>query len=90
MCYLERIVDGGMVGLMACSAGPRGGSMFPFGGIGTVLAGNPIGFGVPGASGPPLVADMSTAVAAGGKVLMALQSGGTIPDHWRGDGVNLI
>jgi len=80
--YVETVVGEGMVGLIACSAGPRGGSMVPFGGVKAVLAGNPIGFGVPGGSGPPLVTDMSTAVAAGGKVLMALQSGRKIPDHW--------
>ena len=80
--FVKRIVDEGMIGLMWCSAGPRGGSMVPFGGIGSVMAGNPIGFGVPGKSRPPLVTDISTATAAGGKVLIALQAGEKIPDHW--------
>ena len=80
--YMKRVVDEGMVGLIWCSAGPRGGSMVPFGGIKPVLAGNPMGFGVPGGIAPPLVADMSTAVAAGGKVLMAMQAGEKIPNHW--------
>ncbi|MAE67031.1 MAG: hypothetical protein CMJ18_22450 [Phycisphaeraceae bacterium] len=80
--YMKSVVDEHMVGIIACSAGPRGGSMVPFGGMKPVLAGNPIGFGVPGGSRPPMITDMSTAVAAGGKVLMALQSGEKIPDHW--------
>lgn len=80
--YMKMVADEGMVGLIFCSAGPRGGSMAPFGGTQSVLAGNPIGFGVPSGDGPPLVIDMSTAVAAGGKVLIALQSGRKIPDHW--------
>jgi uncharacterized oxidoreductase len=80
--YIKRIVDEGLVALMWCSAGPRGGSMVPFGGIKPVLAGNPIGFGVPAKSRPPLVADISTATAAGGKVLIAMQTGQEIPGHW--------
>ena len=80
--YMKRVVDENMVGLIWCSAGPRGGSMAPFGGTKRVLAGNPIGLGVPGGLGMPLVIDMSTAVAAGGKALLALQSGQKIPDHW--------
>jgi len=56
--------------------------MVPFGGIQPVLAGNPIGFGVPGGEMPPLVTDISTAAAAGGKVLLALQNNEKIPGDW--------
>lgn len=80
--YIKRIVDEGLIGLMWCSAGPRGGAMAPFGGIGPAMGGNPMGFGVPGKSRPSLVADISTATAAGGKVLIALQNGESIPDDW--------
>ena len=80
--YVKRVVDAGLVGLVWSSAGPRGGSMAPFGGTKTVLAGNPIGFGVPAAERPPLVTDISTATAAGGKVLIALQNGESIPGDW--------
>ncbi len=80
--YANAIVDEGLVGLVICSAGPRGGSMVPFGGIQPVLAGNPIGFGVPGGEMPPLVTDISTAAAAGGKVLLALQNNEKIPGDW--------
>ena len=80
--FVKMLVDEGLIGLVICSAGPQGGSMVPFGGIERVLAGNPIGFGVPGNHMPPLITDMSTAVAAGGKVLIALQNGEEIPDHW--------
>ncbi|MDP7741086.1 MAG: Ldh family oxidoreductase [Lentisphaeria bacterium] len=80
--FIKSVVDEGMIGLMWCNAGPRGGSMAPFGGMRRVMAGNPIGFGVPGKSRPPLVTDISTATAAGGKVLIALQKGEKIPDHW--------
>lgn len=80
--WVKMIVDEGMIGLVICSAGPRGGSMVPFGGIGKALAGNPIGFGVPGGATGPMIADFSTARAAGGKVLMALQSGDPIPEDW--------
>ena len=80
--YVKRIVDEGLIGLMWCSAGPRGGLMAPFGGTQRVMATNPMGFGVPGKSRPPLVTDISTAVAAAGKVVMALQNDESIPDHW--------
>ena len=56
--------------------------MAPYGGTKPVMAGNPIGFGAPGNTMPPLICDISTATAAGGKVLLALQNGETIPDHW--------
>ena len=56
--------------------------MVPYGGAERVLAGNPIGFGVPGGVRPPLVVDISTAMAAGGKVLLALQCGRQIPGDW--------
>ena len=80
--YAERIVKANMVALIICSAGPKGGMVAPFGGIKPVLAGNPIALGAPGNTGPPLICDISTAAAAAGKVLIALQSGETIPDHW--------
>jgi uncharacterized oxidoreductase len=80
--FVKVIVDAGMVGVVFCSAGPRGGSMVPFGGVEPVLAGNPIGFGVPGGEAPPLIADISTAMAAGGKVLIALQNNQKIPGDW--------
>lgn len=80
--YMERVVNAGLIGIMYASAGPRGGSMAPYGGTRPALAGNPIGFGVPCADQPPMIADISTAVVAGGKVLLALHAGEKIPGHW--------
>ena len=80
--YIKKVVDEGLIGLMWCSAGPRGGSMVPFGGIKPVMAGNPIGFGTPTKSRAPLVVDISTATVAGAKVLIALQNDQEIPGDW--------
>ena len=80
--WAKMVVDAGMIGLIMCSAGPRGGSMVPFGGTRPALAANPIAFAVPGNTMAPLISDFSTSVAAGGKVLLALQNDQQVPEGW--------
>src|SRR5205085_6469122 len=52
----------------------------PFGGISRRLSANPIAAGVPVAGGPPLVLDMSACTIAEGKIRVARNRGGPVPE----------
>ena len=62
----------------------NGGSNFmaPFGGTGRRLPPNPIAIGVPTPDGPPMVLDMTTSMAAGGKVAVQAARGQQVPEGW--------
>ena len=54
----------------------------PFGGSDRRLSTNPITIGVPIAGGDPIVVDMTTSMAAEGKLMVALNRGESVPDGW--------
>ena len=62
----------------------NGGGRFaaPFGGTARRLPPNPIAISVPTLNGPPLMLDITTSVAAGGKVDVYRQRGQTLPEGW--------
>jgi len=62
----------------------NGGARFtaPFGGVGRRLPPNPIAISVPVENGAPLMLDITTSVAAGGKVEVARARGKQLPDGW--------
>lgn len=62
----------------------NGGSRFtaPFGGTARRLPPNPIAISVPTLAGPPLMLDMTTSMAAGGKVDVASARGKQLPAGW--------
>jgi len=62
----------------------NGGSRFaaPFGGTGRRLPPNPISISVPTLNGPALMLDITTSVAAGGKVDVASARGKALPEGW--------
>jgi uncharacterized oxidoreductase len=62
----------------------NGGSRFtaPFGGTGRRLPPNPIAISVPTLNGPALMLDITTSVAAGGKVDVASARGKQLPEGW--------
>ncbi|MFN8711168.1 MAG: Ldh family oxidoreductase [Planctomyces sp.] len=69
-------------GLIAMVTGNDIPSVAAPGSRGPVLGSNPIAYGVPTASGDPILLDMATAAVAGGKVYAALQRGEPIPPTW--------
>jgi LDH2 family malate/lactate/ureidoglycolate dehydrogenase len=77
--FVEMAARRGMIGLALTHTDAI---MVPPGMKRIFLGSNPIAFGAPRASGPPLVIDMSTTHAAWGKVLVARQEGKTIPPDW--------
>ncbi|HRW06477.1 MAG TPA: Ldh family oxidoreductase [Caldilineaceae bacterium] len=62
----------------------NGGSRFtaPFGGTGRRLPPNPIAISVPTLHGPAMMLDITTSVAAGGKVDVASARGKQLPEGW--------
>ncbi|SEN50987.1 Malate/lactate/ureidoglycolate dehydrogenase, LDH2 family [Lihuaxuella thermophila] len=69
--------------LIAMTNSPSG--MIPHGGRQAYLGTNPIGFGFPVRSGPPVIVDMSSSVAARGKIILAAKEGREIPSGWAVD-----
>ena len=62
----------------------NGGARFtaPYGGVGRRLPPNPIAISVPVENGAPLMLDITTSVAAGGKVQVMSARGKQLPDGW--------
>jgi uncharacterized oxidoreductase len=62
----------------------NGGARFtaPYGGVGRRLPPNPIAISVPVENGAPLMLDITTSVAAGGKVEVNRARGKLLPDGW--------
>ncbi|TMH57918.1 MAG: hypothetical protein E6H53_11800 [Betaproteobacteria bacterium] len=54
----------------------------PFGGSDRRLSTNPITIGVPVAGGDPIIVDMTTSMAAEGKLMVALNRGERVPEGW--------
>ena len=54
----------------------------PFGGSDRRLSTNPITIGVPVAGGEPVIVDMTTSMAAEGKLMVALNRGERVPEGW--------
>jgi ureidoglycolate dehydrogenase (NAD+) len=80
--FVEVAVRQGMIGLALTHTDPI---MVPPGMKKIFLGSNPIAFGAPAASGPPVIVDMSTTHAAWGKILVARQEGKPIPLDWAVD-----
>lgn len=68
------------IGLLLLNGGGR--FTAPFGGTGRRLPPNPIAFSAPRAGGPPLMLDITTSMAAGGKVEVQRARGEPVPADW--------
>jgi len=77
--FVELAVKQGMIGVALTHTDPI---MVPPGMKRIFLGSNPIAFGAPGASGPPVIVDLSTTHAAWGKVIVARQERKPIPPDW--------
>jgi len=74
--------DAGLIGLAAANDSGAGQAVVPWGGMDGRLSTNPIAVGVPGGTGPGILFDFSTSVAAAGKVRQLLLAGRHTPDGW--------
>ena len=80
--FVEMAVKAGMVGIALTHTDSI---MVPPGMKSIFLGSNPIAFGAPAHSEPPIIIDMSTTHAAWGKVIVARQEGKPIPADWAVD-----
>ncbi len=69
-------------GLLALAFSNAPAAIAPWGGRTPLFGTNPIAFAAPRAHGDPLVIDLSLSKVARGKVMLAQQAGGAIPDDW--------
>lgn len=79
--YSQWLAEKGVIGVAATNTEP---GVAPFGSRQQILGTNPITISVPSAHKPYLV-DMSTSVAARGKIVHALEQGDKIPEGWAVD-----
>ena len=75
----------GMVGIMSNNGHGSDLSMSPWGGVGRILPANCLAMAFPSDHEFPVALDLTTAVAAGGKVQLALERGEQIPEGWLSD-----
>jgi uncharacterized oxidoreductase len=78
--YPPMAADQDCIGVVLLNGGAR--FTAPYGGVGRRLPPNPIAISVPVENGEPLMLDITTSVAAGGKVDVARARGKTLPDGW--------
>jgi uncharacterized oxidoreductase len=79
--WAELAASAGQVSLhfLNTSSGLR---VAPFGGSDRRLSTNPITIGIPVAGGDPIIMDMTTSMAAEGKLMVALNRGESVPEGW--------
>ena len=72
----------GLIGQIMVNAGRLGFEIAPFGGIDGRLSSNPIAFAAPRRNADPVMMDMTTSVAAVGKIWVAENRGQQLPEGW--------
>jgi len=77
--FTEMAITHGMVGCMTVMA-PS--TVPPYGGKTPVLSTSPWSFAIPAGEEHPIVLDMASTVAAGGKIVLAAKKGERIPRDW--------
>jgi len=76
----------GLIAQIFVNAGHHGVWVAPFGGIDGKLSTNPIAFACPRRDADPIMLDMTTSMAAMGKVFVAANRGDRLPADWIIDG----
>jgi len=77
--YTLQAAAEGMIGVCSCNSAP---AMAPWGGAEAFFGTNPFSIACPSGSGVPIVLDMSTSVAARGKIRRAARMKQPIPEGW--------
>jgi (2R)-3-sulfolactate dehydrogenase (NADP+) len=77
--HVERLAEKGVVAMVVGNS-PAG--IAPWGGFRPIFGTNPIAFGFPRTSAPPVVVDLSLSKQARGKVKLAADAGKEIPEGW--------
>jgi uncharacterized oxidoreductase len=80
--YVLMIAQEGMLGLATVNNHGAARHTAPFGGTKGRLATNPIAFAAPAAGRPPFVLDITTSIAAEGKIRVLRNQGKRVPEGW--------
>ena len=80
--YSMMAVEHGMIGLIMCNSGLRGGLMSPYGGKTRRLGSNAISVAVPARKEKPFLLDFATSVVSEGKIRVSHYRGEQIPTGW--------
>jgi len=72
----------GLVCLVFCNAGRLGRQIAPYGGLDGKLSTNPLAFAAPRRSAEPILVDMTTSVAAEGRIRVAINRQNSLPADW--------
>ena len=80
--FAELAAEAHCIGLVFVNCGQPGGLVAPFGGRSRLLGTNPLAFGIPAGTKPPIVADFSTASATDGRVRLLLEAKKQLPEGW--------
>lgn len=87
--YPPMAAEEGCIGVVLLNGGAR--FMAPYGGVGRRLPPNPIAISVPVENGAHLMLDITTSIAAGGKVDLYRARGVQVPEGWlvndKGEGI---
>ncbi|MEX0967788.1 MAG: Ldh family oxidoreductase [Bacteroidia bacterium] len=79
VAHAEKALKHNMIGFVLTNASPL---VSPAGGITPLFGTNPVCVTIPAGKFPPVIIDMSTTVAANGKLEIAQRKGGNIPEGW--------
>jgi uncharacterized oxidoreductase len=85
--YADRACGHGVALLAFANDSGAGQTVAPPGGLAARLSTNPLAAGIPRARAPHLVLDLSTSVAAYGKVRVLQDAGRPVPEAWMRDGL---
>jgi uncharacterized oxidoreductase len=85
--YADRACEHGVVLFAFANDSGAAQTVSPPGGLAARLSTNPLAAGIPRARAPHLVIDMSTSVAAYGKVRVLQDAGRPVPEEWMRDGL---
>ncbi len=80
--YPLEIARAGLIGSIFVNAGRLGYQIAPFGGIDGRLSTNPLAFAAPRRQDDPIFIDMTTSMAAEGKIRVAMNQGKSLPEGW--------
>jgi len=80
--YPLMVARAGMIGQAFVNGGRFGNQIAPFGGIDARLTTDPLAFAAPRRDAEPIFLDMTTSVAAEGKVRVASYAGKRVPEGW--------
>jgi uncharacterized oxidoreductase len=80
--YVVRAARNGFMGMVFGTGALPGGTVAPYLGVSPRFNSNPIAWGVPAGSHPPVFFDFATSAAAVAKLMLAQDKNQTVPDGW--------